>query len=350
MKVAILGDAHIGARNDSLAFHDFFKKFYDFFFSELQKNNITTVIQVGDLWDRRKYINFQTLSLSRQYLFDKMQEYGITMITLLGNHDVTFKNTLEVNSSSLLLKEYNNITVIDKPQTIDIGSTKICIVPWICQDNYVDSMNEMRDTKAEICMGHFEIDGFEMYRGHECHGGLTRDMFKKFDLVFSGHYHHRSTKDNITYLGTPYELTWQDYADPKGFHIFDLDTRQLTFIETPYTMFVRVEYDDKDKEPIDLGALDLKDTYVKLVVVNKTDYYKFDLFVNKLYNKGTHDIKIVEDFSDFESGEVDSDIDLEDTLSILSNYIDSLSTDMDKENIKNFMKSLYTEAINSEVV
>lgn len=350
MKIAILGDAHLGARNDSLAFHAFFEKFYDYFFEYLKKNNISTIIQVGDLWDRRKYVNFQTLSESRRYMFDRMKEENIQFITLLGNHDVAFKNTLSVNSSSLLLQEYKNITIIDKPTTIDVDGTRICMMPWICPENYVDSMNQLRDTHAEICMGHFEIDGFEMYRGHECHGGLDRGTFSKFDMVFSGHYHHRSTQSNITYLGTPYELTWQDYADPKGFHLFDLNTRELTFIENPYTMFVRLEYDDKDKDPVDLNALDLQNTFVKLVVVNKTDYYKFDIFVNKLYNKGCHDIKIVEDFSEFESGEVDSDVDLEDTLSILSNYIDSLSTDVDKEKIKTFMKSLYTEAVNLEVV
>jgi hypothetical protein len=54
--------------------------------------------------------------------------------------------------------------------------------------------------------------------------------------------------------------------------------------------------------------------------------------------------------SEFEDGEIDSDINLEDTVSVLSNYIESIETDVDKEKIKTFMKSLYTEAINIEVV
>jgi hypothetical protein len=249
-----------------------------------------------------------------------------------------------------MLSEYKNLNPISSPTTIDIDGTLISMIPWICADNYLDSMNEMNNTKAEICMGHLEIVGFEMYRGHECHEGLSLDTFKRFDKVFSGHYHHRSTKGNVTYLGTPYELTWQDYDDQKGFHIFDLDTRELQFIPNPYTMFARLEYDDKEKEPLDLDTLDLTDMYIKLVVVNKTDYYKFDQFINKLYTKNAHDIKIVEDMSEFESGTVDTDIDLEDTLSILSNYIDSVNTDVDKEKIKTFMKTLYTEAVNQEVV
>lgn len=351
MKVGIITDQHFGARNDSIAFLDFYEKFYtNFFFPMLEAEGITTLLILGDTFDRRKYVNFYALERAKKMFFQVLADKNIKVYMLVGNHDTYYKNTNDVNSPDLLLNDYTNITVISKPSTININGTDICMMPWICTENYVDSMNQLRDTKAELCMGHFEIDGFEMYRGHECHGGLNRDTFRKFDMVFSGHYHHRSTKTNITYLGTPYELTWQDYADPKGFHLFNLEDRNLTFIENPYTMFARIEYDDKDKEPVDPTTLGIKDKYIKLVVVNKTDYYKFDLFMNKLYNCGCHDIKVVEDFSEFEHGEVDSEVDLEDTLDILSNYIDSLNTDVDKENIKTFMKSLYTEAVNQEVV
>jgi hypothetical protein len=115
-------------------------------------------------------------------------------------------------------------------------------------------------------------------------------------------------------------------------------------------MFERVEYDDKDCDPIDLDLIDLSGKYVKLVVVNKTDYYKFDKFIQKLYNKECYEIKIIEDFSEFEEGQIDEEINLEDTVSVLSNYVDSIETDVDKEQIKTFMRTLYTEAVNQEVV
>lgn len=350
MKVAIITDVHWGARNDSAAFVEYYRKFYEYFFSVLDDHKIDTVLMLGDTFDRRKYTNHATIKAARQIYFNELERRNIDTYILIGNHDTFYKNTNDVNTINLLLNDYSNLNVISDPITYDIGGTEIAFIPWICADNYIACMKKMEDTKAEICMGHFEIQGFEMYRGQECHEGLSQDTFKKFDMTFSGHYHHRSTKGNITYLGTPYELTWQDYGDPKGFHIFDLDTRKLDFIQNPYNMFVRIEYDDKDKEPIDLDALDLKETYIKVVVINKTDYYKFDQFINKLYTKNAHDIKIVEDMSEFETGTVDTDIDLEDTVSIVSNYIDSLATDVDKEKIKTFMKSLYTEAVNVEVV
>lgn len=351
MKVAIITDQHFGARNDSIAFLDFFQKFYDnTFFPTIIAEEITTVLILGDTFDRRKYVNFYALDRAKKMFFDKLEELGINVYMLAGNHDTYFKNTNNVNSPDLLLREYNNINVIDSPQTIQIDDTKICMMPWICPDNYTQSIDHMKSTTAEICMGHFEIAGFAMYRGMESHEGLGKDIFNKFDLVFSGHYHHRNGDGHIHYLGNPYELTWQDYADTRGFHLFDTSTRRLDFQANPYTMFSRIEYDDKEKEPIELDALDLKDLFVKLVVTNKTDYYKFDKFIQKLYNKGCHEIKIIENMSEFEDGDISEDINLEDTVSVLSNYIDSVSTDVDKDQVKTFMKSLYTEAINAEVV
>ena len=351
MKVAIITDQHFGARNDSIAFLDFYEKFYEnTFFPALDSAGITTVLVLGDTFDRRKYVNFYALDRAKKMFFNELEERGIQVHMLAGNHDTYFKNTNDVNSPDLLLREYSNINVIDHPTTINVDGTDICMMPWICPENYQSSLDEMKTTKAEICMGHFEIAGFAMYRGMESHEGLSKEVFDKFDLVFSGHYHHRSDDKHIYYLGNPYELTWQDYNDPRGFHLFDTTTRGLEFICNPYTMFARIEYDDKESEPIEIDAVDLKEKYVKLIVTNKTDFYKFDRFIQKLYNKGCHEIKILEDMSEFEDGEVGEEINLEDTVSVLSHYIDSIQTDVDKEQIKNYMRTLYTEAVNQEVV
>jgi len=351
LKVAIITDQHFGARNDSIAFLDFFQKFYDnTFFPTLDASGIDTVLVLGDTFDRRKYVNFYALDRAKKMFFDKLEERGITVYMLAGNHDTYFKNTNEVNSPNLLLAEYNNIEVIDEPKTINVNGFEVCMLPWICPENYTQSLDEIKNTTSTICMGHLEIAGFAMYRGMESHEGFSAETFSKFDLVFSGHYHHRSNNSNIHYLGNPYELTWQDYNDPRGFHLFDFTTRQLDFVENPYRMFERLEYTDKEVEPINLDSLDLESKYVKLVVLEKTDFYKFDKFIQKLYNKGCHEIKIVEDFSEFQEGEINEEINLEDTVSVLSNYIESIETDVDKEKVKSYMRGLYTEAINIEVV
>lgn len=352
MKTAIITDQHFGARNDSVGFLDYFERFYDgTFFKEIDKNGIKYVLILGDTFDRRKYVNFYALDRAKRMFFDKLFDRGIKVYMLVGNHDTYYKNTNDVNSPDLLLEEYTNITVINQPTDIIVDGIDICMMPWICPENYQESIDHLNATTADICMGHFEIAGFAMHRGMESHDGLSKDIFKKFDVVFSGHYHTKSTGGNITYLGNPYELTWQDYNDPRGFHLFDLSTRKLQFIRNPNKMFERIVYDDKGQEPIDLETIELQNKYVKVIVANKTDYYKFDQFTQQLYSSGCHDIKIIEDMSEFQGGEIiDETINLEDTLSVLAQYVDSIESDLDKEQIKSYLRALYTEAVNIEVV
>lgn len=348
MKVAIITDQHFGARGDSVSFLDFFEKFYDnTFFPALSSNDISTVLILGDTFDRRKYVNFYVLQRAKKMFFDRLSDAGINVFMLAGNHDTYFKNTNDVNSPDLLLAEYDNITVIDNPQTIDVHGFDICMLPWICTENYDNSLSEIQNTNAKFCMGHLEITGFVMYRGAESHDGLDPSIFNKFNKTFSGHYHTKSSKGNIHYLGNPYELTWQDYNDPRGFHIFDLYTEELEFIQNPYNIFFRYEYDDTQTPLTDFSIF--TDKYVKIVVINKTNLYKFDQFVTSLYKSNPQDVKIIEDFSEFTDGHVDENINLEDTSSVLMDYIDSLETDADKAKVKSFMKTLYTEALNLEV-
>jgi hypothetical protein len=226
------------------------------------------------------------------------------------------------------------------------------MMPWICAENYDASMNTLKDTNATICMGHFEIEGFQMYRGAPSHDGLEPKMFNKFDLVFSGHYHHKSSRKNIHYLGNPYELTWQDFDDPRGFHIFDLKTHELEFIQNPNKMFKKLIYDDKVDDIKTITSLDLshlKYSYVKVVVVNKTNPYLFDTLVNRLYQISPFDVSIAEDFTEQEDIS-DDDVDqTEDTTAILNKYVDNLTTDLQKEKIKTLLRELYVEALNEEV-
>jgi DNA repair exonuclease SbcCD nuclease subunit len=354
MKVAIITDQHFGARNDSTHFLDYYEKFYrDTFFTKLKEESIDTVLILGDTFDRRKYVNFYSLKRTKEMFFEPLREMGIKTFMLAGNHDTYFKNTNDVNSVRLLLQEYNNITVIDSPTTIEVDGTAICMMPWICPENYDESINVINTTEADICMGHFEIAGFAMHRGMPSQEGLSRDMFKKFDTVFSGHYHHRSAQDNIRYLGNPYELTWQDYNDPRGFHLFDLASRDLKFIENPNVMFHRITYDDKEESITEITNKELDKfagTYVKVVVLNKTNPYLFDKFMNNLYNVNPIDITIAEDFADLTEGVEDDMInEAEDTITIINKFVDGIKEDhIDNDKLKSVLKELYVEALNLE--
>jgi DNA repair exonuclease SbcCD nuclease subunit len=354
MKFIVLGDTHFGARGDSLDFHKYFQKFYDeVFFPYLIENKIDTVIQMGDLFDRRKFINFNSLYLSRKYFFDKLKENNIQLHALIGNHDVAYKNTLEVSSPTLLLKEYDNVHLYASFETKTFGNLDIDIVPWICDDNEADIFDKIKTSRSEVCLGHFEIAGFEMDKGNVCEVGIDKKQLSKYDIVLSGHFHHKSTNGNITYVGTPYEMTWADYNDPKGFHVFDTDTREMEFVQNKCNMFNKIVYDDGVTDFEHWKAYDydvLKDTYVKVVVLNKQNPYLFDHVVDNLYKVGVADISIVEDFSDTL---IDNDQEIvdqaEDTITILSKYIDNLELDVEPDKLKNLMRELYIEALNTEV-
>jgi DNA repair exonuclease SbcCD nuclease subunit len=354
MKLCILGDTHFGARGDSLDFHKYFQKFYDeVFFPYLIENDIKVVFQMGDLFDRRKFINFNSLYLSRKYFFEKCERLGIQLHTLIGNHDVAYKNTLEVNSPSLLLNEYSNIEIYEEFDTVDFDGVSIDVVPWICDDNVDDIFNRMKESKAQICFGHFEIAGFEMDRGNVCESGIDKQSLSKYDVVLTGHFHHKSTDGNITYVGTPYEMTWADWNDPKGFHIFDTETREMNFVKNTFSMFHKITYDDgkttfEDWKEYDFSKL--KECYVKVVVLNKQNPFLFDHVIDSLYKAGVSDLSIVEDFTDV-NVDLDQDIidQAEDTITILSKYIDNLTLDVEPEKLKTLMRELYVEALNTEV-
>lgn len=352
MKICILGDCHFGARGDSLDFHRYFQKFYEnIFFPYLKENNIKTIFQMGDLFDRRKFINFNSLFLARRYFFDELVANDITMYTLIGNHDMAFKNTLEVNSPSLVINDYKNVKVIQNFTTIGLGDTLIDVVPWICDENENDIIKKIKSSKSDICFGHFEIMGFEMERGSICETGIDKKILSRYDVVLSGHFHHKSTQGNITYVGTPYEMTWSDFNDVKGFHIFDTETRTLEFTANPYTMFNKIIYDDSETNFEFWKAYEYDkhaNTYVKVVVVNKQNPYLFDNVIDNLYKASCADIAIVEDFTDtrIEDEIVDQ---AEDTMTILSKFIDALELDVENDKLKKVMRELYVEALNTEV-
>jgi hypothetical protein len=340
-RVILLGDAHLGARNGSTRFSTLFNTFFtEVLYPYMKDNDIKEIYQLGDLFDQRTHVSLKALHNSKSSWFDPLRDNGFTMHVLLGNHDSFHKNTLSINSPNLLLGEYTDcIKLYDAPTTV--GSFDI--IPWICSDNQ-EQITEFLNRKkiSKYCLGHFEIAGFAMYRGAEgSHEGLSPALFDRYNMVFSGHYHHRSTKGNITYTGTPYEITWSDFADPKGFHVLDTKTGSLKFIENPYTIFRRVHYNNGWSGDID----SLKDCIVKVVVQEKSDLYLYERFIDSIKLVGTHDLSIIENLDDFKDGEVEETIDLEDSAAIIDSYIDGITTNLDKGKIKTYMKSLYNEAL-----
>ncbi len=353
MKIALINDTHAGARGDSLLFNEFFFKFWEgTFFPYLKKNNIKHIIHLGDVVDRRKFINYVILNQWRKRFFDVLLKEGITMDVIVGNHDVTYKNTNEINAMHELFDHYENIKVYTEPQENTYDGLKVQLMPWINASNYEQSLEALRETTAQIVMGHFEIAGFEMDKGNIAHEGLDRKIFNRFDMVLSGHFHHKSTDGTITYLGNQYEITWIDYGDQRGFHVFDTDTRNLKFVANPNRIFYKINYDDTVQDFEHWKSYHYeqhKDTYVKVVVINKQNAYQFDYVIDQLAKSGVADVAIVEDFTDTDLGEDEELVNqAEDTMTILNKYIDGLTLNVEPVRLKHLMRELYVESLNVE--
>lgn len=353
MKLAIISDTHAGARGDNPIFNEFFFKFWEnTFFPYLKEHGIKHICHLGDVVDRRKFINFVTLNSWRKRFFDRLLEEGITMDVIVGNHDVFYRNTNEINAMNELFAGYTNIKILVEAEELQYDSLKVAMVPWINSGNYEKTMEFLKNTSAEVVFGHLEIAGFEMDRGNICHTGLDKKVFDRFDSVLSGHFHHKSTDGVITYLGNQYEMTWADHGDERGFHVFDTETRELEFVPNPFHMFHKISYDDTVQDFEYWKKYDyvkMKDCYVKIIAVNKQNPYLFDTVIDNLYKIGVADIAIVEDFTE-ESIEDDEMVNqAEDTMTILSKYIDGLTLNVNSDKLKNLMRELYVEALNTEI-
>ena len=344
MKIAIITDTHYGARKGSKHLHEYFEKFYDdIFFPTLEAEGIDTVIHMGDAFDSRKSIDYQSLEWAKRVVFERLKKYKVHMI--IGNHDCYYKNTNDVNSPALLLQTYKNIKTYSEISEITIDKLNILLIPWINSENFEESAKTIKSSKCVCAMGHLELNGFRAHRGHVMEDGMDCNLFDKFDKVFSGHYHTRSDNGKIFYLGNPYEMFWNDVNDTRGFHIFDTETLTHTPVNNPYKLFYNIYYEDTNYKLFNVSEYENK--IVKVIVRKKSKPKDFEKFIDKLYSIGVQDLKIIENFDiqeneDFEIG------DEENTLSILNRYIDESETQYDKNIIKNIFQDLYKQACEVE--
>ena len=345
MKVAIITDQHFGARKNSKLFHDFFGKFYEeVFFPYLDANGITVCIDMGDTFDNRTGINYSALRWAKDNYFQLLCDRGISLYTVVGNHTAYYKNTNRVNACELLLREYDNIHVVTEYEELKVGGLDIAFVPWVNKENKEDTYKKIKKSKCRVVMGHLELNGFLANQHHVMEHGQDKGIYERFERVYSGHYHHRNSQGNIHYLGNPYEIYWNDCGDVRGFHIFDTETLEHTPVNNPFNIFEKIVFDNTDHQTFDARPYENK--IVKVIVQDKGKGTKLDKFIDKLYKVGVAELKTIENI-DYGTGFVtyeDQGQDSEDTLTLLSKYIDEVETRVDKSRVKKLLQSVYQEA------
>jgi|TARA_B110000858_G_scaffold18358_1_gene18529 hypothetical protein len=347
MKIALLNDTHCGNRNSSDIFIDNAETFYsNVFFPYCVEHSIKHVVHLGDYYDNRKFINFRALNRNRSHFLKPLRDLGMTMDIIRGNHDTFYKNTGELNSLKELLGHYmNEVTIIQDPTVMTYGSLRMGLVPWIDAENEQRSLDFLANAKCDWIGGHFDIQGYDMMKGIKCEHGLDRSVFKRFEQVLSGHFHTKSTQDNISYLGSQMEFFWNDAHDDKFFHVLDTETRELTAVRNPHTLHHRIYYNDVETDYLHYDLVPIDGKFVKVVVINKSDQFIFDRFIDRINNREILELKIAENFSEFLGNNVeDTEVSVEDTSVLLDSYIDAVDTDLDKDRIKLQMNELMTEA------
>jgi len=348
MKLALITDTHAGARNENEYFNEYFFKFWEgTFFPYIEREKIHHVVHLGDAYDRQKYVTYNIASSWRTRFWNRFRDQKIAIDCIVGNHDApNNRYSNRPNAFEELTQEYDNVHVFSDPTLNHYDDIPIALIPWINKGNYSQTLEFIDKVPASLAMGHLELKGFEMDKGNVAKHGLDRELFKKFEIVMSGHYHHRSTDGHIWYLGNTYEINWADYMDPRGFHIFDTHTRELQFIPNPHRMHHKVEYNNGEYTTDDDHPLEgeLEGKIVRVIVKARDDDSKYKGFIESLQDQKPLKIEV----DDQTLVEIESNVqvkDVKNTLSVIHDYIiNSDIDDTDKEPIKDIMSELYREA------
>jgi len=341
MKLALITDTHWGARGDNDELRNSMVEFYrDQFFPTIEEENCDGIIHLGDLVDRRKYINIKTLKTMREEFLDRIK---IPMDIICGNHDTYYKNTNQLNALTELIDDRRYINVYIGAINKQWQNNWFLYVPWITETNYDDTMDMIARTDSPIVMGHLELSGFQMIKGQMCHHGLNHKVFEKFSRVFTGHFHLKSSFDNIHYLGSPYHMNWGEADNRCGFHIFDTDTLELKFHQNTRSMFNKIFF---DKNTDTSQVPNIANTWVRLIVKEKPDPFAFDLWHDKLVAQQPLELRVVEPITQVGEEVIVSGAD--NTETIIDRSIDARLELEDgvKVNLKNLMHELYKEASN----
>ena len=110
---------------------------------------------MGDAFDSRKSIDYQSLEWAKRVVFDRLEKYNVHMI--VGNHDCYYKNTNNVNSPELLLQTYSNIKTYSKVTEVTIHNLNVLFIPWINAENFEDTINAIKISNSKCTMGHLEL-------------------------------------------------------------------------------------------------------------------------------------------------------------------------------------------------
>lgn len=341
MKIAVLADTHFGIKNDSTYMLDYQEKFFEDFFNYCLEHDIREIIHLGDFFDRRRHVNFNTLNRVRKMFLAPVREYGFHVHIILGNHDCFHKSTVDVNSVNEIFSEYPEIEIVDTPRHVrDIG----VMCPWITEENRDEVMNilDLYHGKGHNLFGHFEIDGYDIGAGQTYISGVDKHTMMGYENPLSGHFHNHSE----WYVGCPYQLTWADFMEEKGFVVVDTDTKKWEFVKNRHKLYTKIHYDDSKHDYLqEFEPSDVENKIIRIVIEECNDDLTFFAFIDMIEKSAAIEVDIVDPRISIVAEDTTDNFDAT-TLELIGDYVDALGGEFDRDGVKAFLKRLYLEAEN----
>lgn len=237
--IALITDTHLGARSNCEHVNAYFLKFFSsFFFPVLKERGVKTVIHLGDLGQYKKQVNTKILHDWTSMVFEPLKDY--TCYFIVGNHDCYYKQNNSINLHRALNLEQNyGFAVIDS-EVMTLPEYSMDLLPWLSTEIKQSCISSLSRTTSKYLLGHLEFISIETPYSES---QLTFDFLKKYEKVFSGHFHTRTKVfDHVYYIGNPYPITWGDYGQDRGFSLFYPETGQLEFIKNPLSLFRKITF------------------------------------------------------------------------------------------------------------
>jgi DNA repair exonuclease SbcCD nuclease subunit len=204
-RAAFFTDIHYGLKSNSVQHNEDCDTFIDWFIDTAKKNGCETGFFLGDWHNHRSSINVQTLHYSLKAL-EKLNAAFSDFYFLVGNHDLFFRAKRDVHSVEFA-QHLPNIHIVN--DFTRIGD--VVLAPWLVEGEW----EQIKTMSGKYFLGHLELPTFLMNSFVEMpdHKEIQSNHFSGFDHVFSGHFHKRQTKNNITYIGNAFPHNFSDAGD-----------------------------------------------------------------------------------------------------------------------------------------
>jgi DNA repair exonuclease SbcCD nuclease subunit len=228
-KVACFTDIHFGLKSGSRTHNQDCEDFVTWFCETAKAEGAETCIFLGDWHHNRSTTDVSTMNYTVSNL-ERLSQSFEKVYFILGNHDLFYKDKREINSVEFM-RLFPNVVPIK--ETLTEGD--VTIMPWLVGDEW----KNVPKIKSRYIFGHFELPLFYMNAMVQMpdHGQLKGDDFVNQEYVFSGHFHKRQSKGNITYIGNAFPHNYADAGD---------DERGMMLLEWGG----KPEYKTWDKQPI----------------------------------------------------------------------------------------------------